>query len=49
MKVRLRISGSCCRWFWLARIISGSSQQDRTSREDEIWSVLIHWVRFLWG
>ena len=49
IKIRLRIGGSCCRWFWLARSISGSNQQDRTSRGDEIWSVLIHWVRFLWG
>lgn len=36
MKIRLRAGGSCCRWFWLAKIMSGSSQQDRTSRGDEI-------------
>lgn len=29
--------------------MSGSSQQDSTSRGDEIWSVLIHVERFLWG
>ena len=37
MKIRLRGRGSCCRWFWLAMIMSGSSQQDSTRRGDEIW------------
>ena len=49
IKIRFRVSGSCWRWFWLAMIIRGSSQQDRTSRGDEIRSMLVHWVRFLWG
>lgn len=29
--------------------MSGRSQQDSTSRGDEIWSMPVHWVRFLWG
>lgn len=49
MKTRFRAGGSCCKWFWLARIIRGSNQQDSTSRGDEIWSMFVHWVRFLWG
>lgn len=48
-KVRFRVRGSCCRWFWLASIIRGSSQHERTSRGEEIWSMLVHCVRFLWG
>lgn len=36
IKIRFRTSGSCWRWFWLAIIIRGSSQQDKTSRGDEI-------------
>lgn len=39
IKIRLRCMGSCCRWFWLAIIMSGSNQQDRTRRGDEIWSI----------
>lgn len=39
IKIRLRCRGSCCRWFWLAMIMSGSSQQDSTRRGDEIWSI----------
>lgn len=37
-KIRLRMGGSCSRWFWLAITMRGSSQQDRTSRGEEIWS-----------
>lgn len=47
MKVRFREGGSCCRWFWLARIMRGRSQHDRTSRGEEVWSMPVHWVRFL--
>lgn len=39
MKIRLRIAGSCSRWFWLAMIMRGSSQHDRTNRGEEIWSI----------
>lgn len=46
-KSRFRDRGSCWRWFWLASIMSGRSQQDNTSRGDEIWSMPVHWVRFL--
>lgn len=49
MKIRFRVSGSFCKWFWLAKIMSGSSQQERTSRGDEIWSIPVHGVRFLYG
>lgn len=49
MKIRLRAGGSCWRWFWLASIMSGRSQQDRTRRGDEIWSMPVQGVRFLWG
>lgn len=49
VKIRFRVGGSCCRWFWLARSISGSSQQDRTSRGEDVWSAPIHGVRFLYG
>lgn len=47
VNIRLRVRGSCCRWFWLARIISGTSQQDRTSRGEDVWSVPAHRLRFL--
>lgn len=36
MKVRFRVMGSCCRWFWLAMIMSGRSQHDSVSKGDEI-------------
>lgn len=49
MKIRLRIMGSCSRWFWLAMSMRGSSQQDRTSRGEEIWSIEVHGVRPLLG
>ena len=49
MKVRFRVSGSCCRWFWLAMIMSGRSQQDSTSSGDEIWSMPVQGVRYLCG
>lgn len=39
MNVRFRGRGSSWRWFWLAMIISGRSQQDSTSRGEEIWSI----------
>lgn len=32
MYIRCRLSGSEVRWFWLARIIRGNSQQDKTRR-----------------
>lgn len=49
MKIRFRVGGSCWRWFWLAIIMSGSSQQDNTNRGAEIWSMPVHCVKFLWG
>lgn len=49
IKIRLRGSGSCCRWFWLAMIMSGSSQQDNTRRGDEIWSMPVQSDRNLYG
>lgn len=39
----LRWSGSCCRWFWLARAISGRSQHDRVRRGAEIGSTASSW------
>lgn len=48
-KIRLRIIGSCSRWFWLAMIIRGNSQHDRTSRGEEIWSMDVQKVRALFG
>lgn len=47
MNSRFRASGSCWRWFWLAMIMSGRSQQDRVSSGDEVWSMPAHWARFL--
>ena len=41
MYVRWRFVGSWVIWFWLARIISGSSQQDSTRRGVERGSVAI--------
>lgn len=32
MYIRCRLMGSCAVWFWLARIIRGSSQQVSTVR-----------------
>lgn len=49
MKIRLRMIGSCSRWFWLAMSMSGSSQHDRTSRGEEIWSIEVQWVSPLLG
>lgn len=49
MKIRFRVGGSCCRWFWLAMIMRGSSQQDNTNKGAEIWSMPVHWVKFLCG
>lgn len=48
-KMRLRMGGSCSRWFWLAMIMRGSSQQDNTSRGEEIWSTEAQGVRVLPG
>lgn len=45
MKVRWRFIGSSIRWFWLARIIRGSSQQVRTRRGVEIGSEAIKQFR----
>lgn len=36
VKIRFRAEGSCCRWFWLARIISGRSQQVRVSSGEDV-------------
>lgn len=49
MKMRLRAGGSCSKWFWLAMIIRGSSQHERTSRGEEVWSMKVQWVRLLLG
>lgn len=48
-KIRLRMLGSCSRWFWLAIIIRGRSQHERTSRGEEIWSTDVQGVRPLPG
>lgn len=48
-KIRLRLIGSCSRWFWLAMIMRGRSQHDRTNRGEEIWSIDVHGVRPLFG
>lgn len=48
-KIRLRLMGSCSRWFWLAMIMRGSSQQDRTSKGAEIWSMEVQGVSPLLG
>lgn len=48
-KIRLRMAGSCSRWFWLAMIMRGSNQHDRTSRGEEIWSMEVQKVRALLG
>lgn len=49
VKIRLRIVGSSSRWFWLAIIMSGRSQQESTSSGEEIWSMEVHGVRALLG
>lgn len=49
MKARLRMGGSCSRWFWLAMSIRGRSQHERTSRGAEIWSIEVQGVRLLPG
>lgn len=48
-KIRLRLMGSCSKWFWLAMIMRGRSQHERTSRGEEIWSIAVHGVRLLLG
>lgn len=45
MYIRWRFKGSEDRWFWLARIISGRSQQVRTRRGDDKGSVAIWGVK----
>lgn len=45
MYIRWRFRGSRDMWFWLARIISGSNQQVRTSRGVERVSVAIYRLR----
>lgn len=42
MYIRWRLSGSKVVWFWLARIMRGSSQQVRTKRGVERGSVPIY-------
>lgn len=42
MYIRWRLTGSEVVWFWLARIIKGSSQHVRTSRGVDSGSVAIH-------
>lgn len=37
--------GSCARWFWLARIMIGRSQQERTNKGEERGSVAIKGLR----
>ena len=49
VKIRLRIMGSCSRWFWLAIIMRGNSQHDRTSRGEDIWSMEVQGVKLLPG
>lgn len=41
--IRCRLMGSGEMWFWLARIISGRSQQVRTRRGVESGSVAMYW------
>lgn len=48
-KVRLRLMGSCSRWFWLAMIMRGRSQHERTSKGEEIWSMDAQGVEPLFG
>lgn len=47
MNVRFRGRGSPWRWFWLAMIISGRSQQDSTRRGEEIWLIPVQLDRNL--
>lgn len=49
MKICFRVGGSCWVWFWLAMSIRGNSQQDRTSKGEDIESIPVHWVKFLLG
>lgn len=48
-KTRLRAMGSCSRWFWLAMIMRGRSQHERTSSGEEIWSMDVQGVKPLFG
>lgn len=48
-KIRLRMMGSCSRWFWLAIIIRGRSQHERTKRGEEIWSIDVQGDKLLLG
>lgn len=45
MKVRCRLMGSVVVWFWLARIISGRSQQVSTKRGVDRGSVAMKRLR----
>lgn len=47
MNIRFRGRGSPWRWFWLAMIISGRSQQDSTRRGEEIWLIPVQLDRNL--
>lgn len=49
VKICFRVGGSCCKWPWLARIIRGVSQQDKTNSGEDVWSMPVYWVRFLYG
>lgn len=49
VKTRLRMMGSCSRWFWLAMIMRGRSQHERTNRGEEIWSIDVQGVKPLFG
>lgn len=43
-KVRLRFMGSVFKWFWLAKIMSGSNQQERLIKGAEVVSILKYMV-----
>lgn len=45
MYIRCREAGSCVVWFWLAKIIRGSSQHERISRGVERGSVARYGLR----
>lgn len=45
MYIRWRFKGSWAVWFWLARIISGKSQQVRTRSGVDRGSVAMYWLR----
>ena len=49
MNICFRTWGSYCKWPWLAKIMSGRNQQERTSRGAEIWSIPAQWAKFFEG